>query len=96
LFDHHPRYAEAWEYDEEDEEELWGHRISMQEVQQVWANDPVWAQNKRHRAGDWLMLGLTNGGRSLSVVVRWNSDRRTVEPITGWDSTDGEKRRYFR
>jgi hypothetical protein len=51
--------------------------------------------NVRHRAGDWKMLGQTNGGRRLTIVVRLYSDRNVLRPITGWDSTAGERSRYF-
>jgi hypothetical protein len=57
---------------------------------------PIWIPNKRHRSGDWKMLGRTAGGRRLSVVVRFYEDRAVLRAITGWDSTPGELARYFR
>ena len=90
-----PADAEAWEWDEGNENELYGHRITAQEVYEVWENGPVWIPNIRHRAGDWKMVGRTNGGRRLTIVVRLYSDRSVLRPITGWDSTAGERSRYF-
>ncbi len=90
-----PADAEAWEWDEGNETELYRHRIAVREVHEVWCNDPVWVPNIRHRAGDWKMLGQTNGGRRLTIVVRLCSDRNVLRPITGWDSTAGERSRYF-
>jgi uncharacterized DUF497 family protein len=92
----HPREAEAWEWDEGNEAELARHAISATEVEQVWENGPVFVPNRRHRAGDWKMLGLTHGGRRLTIVIRYFQERRTIRPITGWPTTDGEKSRYFK
>ncbi len=41
-------------------------------------------------------MGLTRGGRRLTIVLRYYSERRSVRPITGWESTDGEITRYFK
>jgi hypothetical protein len=53
----HPSEAEVFDWDEGNEEELSNHAISGNEVEQVFANGPVFAPNKRYRAGDWKMLG---------------------------------------
>jgi uncharacterized DUF497 family protein len=91
----HPRNAEAWEWDEENEAELAHHRISISEVEQVWAEGPEWARNKRHRAGDYKMVGPTFGGRVLTIVVRYTSTTKVARAITGWESTNGEKNKYL-
>lgn len=90
-----PRNAEAWEWDEGNENELADHRIDPEEVYQVWENDPTWVPNTRHRPGDRKMIGRTHGGRRLTIVVRYYEDRRTIRPITGWDATKGEITEYF-
>lgn len=92
---HHPIHAETWFYDEQDETELAAHGIRVEEVQQVWSNGAAWAANKKHRAGDFYMFGRTDGGRKLTLVIRWHSTLLAIEPITGWDATEGEIRRYF-
>ncbi|MGH8992404.1 MAG: hypothetical protein ACRDZ7_12915 [Acidimicrobiia bacterium] len=91
----HPEDAEAWEWDEGNESELSAHNIVVAEVYEVWMNRPVFAPNRKHRAGDWKMCGLTDGGRRLTIVLRVAADRRSVRPITGWDATAGERARYF-
>lgn len=90
-----PRDAEALELDEGNEEELRRHEITLDEVEQVWTNVRIFVPNRRHRAGDWKMMGLTDGGRALTIVMRYFPDRRTLRPITGWDSTSGERTRYM-
>jgi hypothetical protein len=91
-----PASAAAWEWDDGNERELASHKITAMEVYEVWMGRPIWIPNKRHRSGDWKMLGRTAGGRRLSVVVRFYEDRAVLRAITGWDSTPGELARYFR
>jgi len=49
----------------------------------------------RQHAGDWKMMGTTRGGRRLTIVIRFYEDRAVLRPITGWDTTVGERARYF-
>lgn len=91
----HPSAAEAWEWDDGNESELARHRIVPREVTELWENGPVFVPNRRHRAGDWKMLGITHGGRRLTIVFRYWSERRTIRPITGWLTTAGEKKRHL-
>jgi hypothetical protein len=91
----HPSTAESWEWDEGNERELAQHRIMPTEVYQVFENGPTWAPNVRRHAGDWKMMGRTRGGRRLTIVVRFYEDRAVLRPITGWDTTVGERARYF-
>ncbi len=91
----HPRDAESWEWDDGNERELSRHHIRVEEVYEVWQNAPRFAPNIRHRAGDWKMMGLTNGGRKLTIVLGYHAHGRVLRPITGWDATVGEQTRYF-
>lgn len=42
-----------------------------------------------------LMLGMTRGGRRLTIVIRYDSRAGSMEPITGWESSPGEREKYF-
>ncbi len=90
----HPVEADAWDWDDGNESELARHGIGTTEVEDVFLSDPRWVPNKRHRAGDWKMLGRTRGGRRLTIVVRYDPARRLLRPITGWDTTVAERSRY--
>jgi hypothetical protein len=92
----HPSCAEWWEWDEGNEEELARHHITPQETYEVRTNNPIWIPNRRYRAGDWKMLGRTDGGRPLAIVIRYYTDRSTLRPITGWDATVGEQSKYLK
>jgi hypothetical protein len=93
--DSHPSQAAVFALDEANERELAGHGIAGWEAKEVFDNRPAWSANKRHRAGDWKMIGVTNGGRRLTIVVRYDGESRTIRPITGWHPTEGELSRYF-
>lgn len=91
----HPRNAELIEFDDGNESELAGHGISAAEVAQLLLNEPSWAPNTKGRAGLWLAVGYTDGGRALTVPMAYDEVRLAVRPITGWDSTSGERTRYL-
>lgn len=91
----YPWRAEAWEWDDGNESELAAHRISAVEVEQVWDSDAKFIPNVADHPGDWKMLGLTNGGRRLTIIVRFDSNRLCNRAITGWDATTGERTKYF-
>jgi len=65
------------------------------EVYEVLENGPKWVPNVRQHAGDWKMMGKTRGGRRPTIVVRFYEDPAVLRPITGWDTTVGERARYF-
>jgi uncharacterized DUF497 family protein len=92
----HPEDAEAWEWDEGNESHLAESGITPVDVEDIFWNGPKWARNRSHRSGDWKMMGLTRGNRRLTIVLRFDVDRRQLRPITGWEPTKGERRKYFR
>jgi uncharacterized DUF497 family protein len=91
-----PWNAEAFEWDDGNEGELAAHGVTPIEVEDLFVKGPVWIPNKRHRPGDWKMVGYTPGGRALTVVVVWNDARLSLRPVTGWDCTASETTRYLR
>ena len=90
-----PWHAESFDWDDGNDLELASHGISQEEVESVFEEGPVWAPNKKDRAGDWLMIGRTAGGRALTIPLRLDETRLAPRPITGWDSTAGERTRYL-
>jgi len=49
----------------------------------------------RRRSGDWLLIGRTDGGRVLTLVLVYKERQRLLRVFTGWPSTIGERRRYL-
>jgi len=76
----HPRDAETVDFDDGNESELAAHQITASEVVQLLENLPVWAPNKKGRAGVWLAIGYTDGGRVLTVPVTYDESRLQVRP----------------
>jgi uncharacterized DUF497 family protein len=85
----HPSDAEDLEFDEENEAHLAEHHITANEVTQVWCDAPVYVPNKRGLTAAWLMLGDTDGGRSLTVAVLTLEISLRLRPITGWIAKSG-------
>ncbi len=92
----HPRDAEGFEWDEANEDELWDHQIRPWEVEEIFWNRPTWVPNEADKSGDYKMVGVTNGGRKLTIVVDTNAVTRQLRPITGWKTTKGYLSRYER
>ena len=66
--------------------------ISIAEVSQVPWNDPAMIGRRVHTTGRRLLLGRTNGGRYLTLVVEATSEPTTWLVITGWDSSERERK----
>jgi uncharacterized DUF497 family protein len=96
----HPDEAEGFEWDDDEEDEgntthLAKHAITPLEAEEVFYNDGRFVPNKRGMTGDWLLVGRTNGGRVLTLVITYAEDRRVIRFITGWNSTHGERARFL-
>ncbi|HEY3117535.1 MAG TPA: hypothetical protein VGK54_12400, partial [Chloroflexota bacterium] len=77
-------------FDDGNEAELARHRVTADEVIEVFENDPLWRTNRRDRAGNRQAIGRTNGGRLLTVVAIWDVSNRVLRPITAWDASPAE------
>ena len=73
-------------------EKLGARGISEREARQVLQNDNAIGPNPRGGEERRLLVGLTDGGRVLTLVVE-----RTLEPgswivVTGWNSTKSQRK----
>lgn len=68
--------------------------IAAEEVHQLQHNANITAHNPPSDPPDKrrLLIGRTNGGRVLTLVVERTSDPTTWLTITGWDATARERR----
>jgi hypothetical protein len=75
------RYFEV-RIDEANENHVTRHGVSVREITQVFRNDPAIRRNRRARTGDYVALGITDGGRrdrgdlQLRRRERRSTDRR--------------------
>lgn len=70
-------------------------RATPNEIRQLLANGHVTADNPRAPAAGsgaarHLLIGATDGGRYLTVVIEATLDP-TTWTVTAWDSTDSER-----
>ncbi len=85
------RVAEL-EFDEYNERELSAHSVSAHEVMQLMENTFTVRRNKRSGAGERQLIGRTNGGRVLTLILAPTAVPDRWRPVTGWDSTASERR----
>ena len=74
-------------------EKLGGRNVSAEEAEQLLHNEHVTVRNPsapdlRTRR---LLIGRTDGGRYLTLVLEQTTDPTTWLTITGWDSTEVER-----
>jgi uncharacterized DUF497 family protein len=76
-------------------DKLGAHGISAEEAEQLPRNRHVTARNPRE--GDapgrrLLLIGHTDGGRVLTLVLEQTVDPSTWLIVTGWSSTEAERK----
>lgn len=77
------------EFDDENSEHLARHGVTRREVRQLLANQHVSVRNPR-RADRRRLIGRTDGGRVLTVVMEPTQDPGTWRPVAGWDAEPPE------
>ena len=70
-------------------EELAAHDVIDDEVLEVSWNDPAFFRDKVR--GRELMIGKSDGGRLLTVVVQPGGMLGAWDVVTGWDADQGER-----
>lgn len=69
--------------------------ISAEEAEQLPRNEHLTARNPREAdepGNRRLLIGRTDGGRTLTLVIERTVDPTTWLIVTGWDSTDLERK----
>lgn len=66
--------------------------ISVAEVVEVPWNGPTMIRRRTHTANRRLLVGRTNGGRYLTMVIEATEEPTTWLVITGWDASDRERK----
>lgn len=82
------------EFDEANESKLAKHGITVREAIQVLDDKFKAFRNRKSRAGEYLLVGRTHGGRLLTMPIVSTSVEGRWRPVTGWDSSNAEKTRY--
>lgn len=79
------------QFDDTNIEHLARHGIVPEEVEQITGNEYVTARNRRDSQNRICMIGRTDGGRMLTVVLEATYDDGIWRPITGWNATSAER-----
>ena len=83
------RYIDVLRVSPGAEDELAGHGITVDEALEVRWDDPAFFRDKR--PGRDLMIGRTEGGQLLTIVVEEQRAQSTWDIVTGWKSDKGER-----
>jgi len=79
----------AW--DDENEEELARHGLTLAQVDEVLSSTHLVQRNKRRRRATHRIVGRDNGGAYLTIPIQPTTDSAIWRPVTGWRSTDSER-----
>jgi len=80
----------GFDWDDNNENKIWSHRIRDFEVEECFENNPDVMPHEKTRtcpekySDRFLVKGKTNGGRKLVIVVQYLG-ANFVRPITAWD-----------
>jgi uncharacterized DUF497 family protein len=69
--------------------------ISVAEARQLLRNQNELVRNPRGRGRDdsrFMLVGLTDGGRALTLVVERTLDPNSWEIVTGWTASPRERK----
>jgi hypothetical protein len=66
--------------------------ISMVETRQTLHNGPVVVRNRARERSRMKLLGTTDGGRPLTLIIEATIEPTTWLIITGWDTTAAERK----
>jgi hypothetical protein len=88
-----PLHVAELEFDEH-EAEMARHGVSAIEVFQVLEADYRLFRNKRNRAAEYVMIGVSYGGRLLTVPLARTAVPGRWRPATAWESSTAERTRY--
>ena len=80
-----------FEFDDKNTDHIARHGVDPDEIEQISGNDYVTARNKHDPENRVRMIGQTNGGRTLTVVLEATRDDVIWRPVTAWDSTSEER-----
>jgi len=86
-----PSWCIQW--DEDSELELAQAAIGPWEVEEAFLNGAFFALSKL-RADHAKMVGVTNEGRYVTVILQLNRVARLLRPLTGWNSTPEERNQH--
>lgn len=77
----------AFEWDEINAAHVRSHSLWDWEVDQLLSNEHVVVPNRKGRGSRQLLIGRTDGGKAITVVIQKTRLVGTYRPVTAWPST---------
>ena len=87
---------EGFMFDEINEGEIGRHGLTALQVDQILDNVWAWFPNRKGRTGEYLIVGVDNGGTFISTPIQRYLNTNLWRPVTAWRSKRGEITRYSR
>lgn len=82
---------EAFLIDDENEQKIAEHGLSVRQVLQVLDNAHVILRNRKRRRGLYLVVGKDHGGACIAVPVEPTHETTLWRPITAWPCKSQER-----
>lgn len=82
---------ETFLFDDENEEKIISHGLSVLRVIQVLDNLCIIFPNRKRRRGIYLIIGRDNGGTCISIPIERTQISGVWRPITAWPCKKGEE-----
>lgn len=88
-------WVAEFEFDDDNLDELWEHRITEDDVLSVHEGRTVFLRNKNQATGTHKMIGRDARGRLLTIIIVPVSRREGIwRPITGYPGNPYERQKW--
>lgn len=81
---------EGFIYDEINEAEFAEHGLTDTQIDQTLDNSWIMLRNRKDRTGDYLFIGVDNGGTMITAPIQRIGDGNQWKPVTAWRSKAGK------
>jgi hypothetical protein len=88
-----PPFVTEPRFDENSEEELWAHGLTIEHVFQLIEESPKFFQQRNGRV---RIVGPDRSGRLITAIIEYPNTRGSAYVITGWVADTDERTRYGR
>ena len=82
---------ETFIFDEENEEKISAHGLSIYRVLQLLDNKHIIMPNRKRRRATFFIIGRDNSGTCISVPIEPTHQNGIWRPITAWPSKKSEE-----
>ena len=81
---------ESFWFDDDNEDKLWSHGLTPDQVLQVLDSRHTIKRNRGARRASHLIVGRDHQGRCIAIPIEPTHERNIWRPITGWPCKSSE------